>query len=539
MPYPLCASSLNPASPMAEPSVLKGRSAAEGFASGRIAVMRESAGQRRSEEPAAGENDLRQAIGQAASQLKELAGRTEGAGAEILEFQAEMLEDPSLAEPAWPAIRAGTAADEAWRQAVGFLIEEFGSDSDDTLRARSADLEDLRDRVLRCLANEQDEPIASGAIVHARDLKPSSFLAADWSGGGLALAEGSAASHVAILARARDVPMVTGLGWHPDIDGREVLLDAGRGMLTVDPSERQRSEHAVRLRDAAAQADQARKHLYGQARTAAGDPVKVMVNVASPGDVADVDPAVCDGIGLARTEFLFAGTLAGEDEQYACYRKLAQWAAGRPVALRTLDAGGDKPIPGYTRANERNPFLGVRGLRLSLLHPDVFRTQLRAMLRAAAAGRVRIMLPMVTKPSELAQAREHLQRASEELAAVGREHADAELGIMVEVPAAAMGLAGFDADFYSIGSNDLTQYVTACSRDEGELADLADPADGAVLELISRTVAEGNRQNADVSLCGDMAADPAHAARLLGCGLRSLSVAPARVGTVKAAIAAA
>jgi phosphotransferase system enzyme I (PtsI) len=255
--------------------------------------------------------------------------------------------------------------------------------------------------------------------------------------------------------------------------------------------------------------------------------------------LATLDPGHCDGVGLTRTEFLFrGGDLPDEETQFRAYVQVLRWATGRPVIIRTLDAGGDKPIPGLTPEGERNPFLGLRGLRLSLARPDVFRVQLRALARAAAEGPLKVMAPMVSAPDEFARFRGLFEEVLEELSANRVAAARPALGMMVEVPAAALNVAAFDADFFSIGSNDLIQYVLAASRDEPAVASLYRAHDPAVLELIRRVVAAGSEQGKEVSLCGEMAADPALVPRLLGAGLRRLSVAPAALGAVKAAIAA-
>jgi phosphotransferase system enzyme I (PtsI) len=275
------------------------------------------------------------------------------------------------------------------------------------------------------------------------------------------------------------------------------------------------------------------------AATADGTAIRILVNLSDPAELADLDPAVCDGVGLVRTEFLFqqANGLPDEAVQYAAYRRIVEWAGDRPVTLRTLDAGGDKPIPGLTVAEETNPFLGLRGIRLSLARPDVFSIQLRALARAAVHGPLRIMLPMVSVPAEVAAAAALLDAAVAALRRAGIACARPPLGMMVEVPAAALGAARFPVEFYSIGSNDLTQYVMAAARDIAAVAALNDPADPAVIELIARTVAAGRARGADVSLCGDAAGDPAMLPALLGTGLRALSMAPGAVAEVKAAIA--
>ncbi|HZH08580.1 MAG TPA: putative PEP-binding protein, partial [Lautropia sp.] len=299
------------------------------------------------------------------------------------------------------------------------------------------------------------------------------------------------------------------------------------------------AEHAAsRRREAAidAVADSLR---LKSARTADGVPIKVCINLSDLAELESIDPASCDGIGLARTEFLFPADagLPDEEAQYRAYSRMLEWADGRTVTIRTLDAGGDKPIPGLTVEDESNPFLGIRGLRLSLARPEVFRVQLRSLARAAARGEIRVMVPMVTMTHELARVRQML---NEELAALlqsGVRAARPVVGMMVEVPAAAIMADEFDASFFSIGSNDLAQYVAAVGRDVGALADLASPTQPAMLRLIRHVVDAGNRRGIETSLCGDAASDPAEIAALLGAGLRTLSVAPAQLSRVKLAIA--
>jgi phosphotransferase system enzyme I (PtsI) len=265
-----------------------------------------------------------------------------------------------------------------------------------------------------------------------------------------------------------------------------------------------------------------------------------MINIAGPDELDALDPAVCDGIGLVRTEFLFHGAnLPDEETQYAAYARMVTWAGDRPVVLRTLDAGGDKPIDGLTVPGESNPFLGTRGIRLSLARPDIFRIQLRAMARAAALGDVRIMLPMVTVPEEIDRSAALLDTVVDELSLARVPCRRPPLGIMVEVPAVAVVPEVFaSAAFFSIGSNDLTQYVTASARDISAVAALNDPGHPAVVGLIRNVVAEGARLQRNVSLCGDMGGEPKHLPALLAAGLRSVSVAPPLVGRAKRAIAA-
>jgi phosphoenolpyruvate-protein phosphotransferase (PTS system enzyme I) len=321
-------------------------------------------------------------------------------------------------------------------------------------------------------------------------------------------------------------------------DGTVALLDAERGQLVLDPSPATVGDAQRRLAEQAASAASHARFLARPAITADGERVEVLINVDDPALLAAIDPEHTDGIGLTRTEFLFRGPdLPDEARQYQAYADILKWAAGRPVIIRTLDAGGDKPIAGLTPAGESNPFLGLRGLRLSLARPKVFTVQLRALARAAVRGSLKVMAPMVSTPAEFDAFRRLFEEVVDTLLAEGVEAALPPLGMMVEVPAAALCASNFDADFMSIGSNDLVQYVMAAGRDIGSVRTLYDPGNPAVLELIDRVVDSGARHGIEVSLCGDMASDPAFVPRLLELGLRRLSVAPATLGAVKAAIA--
>lgn len=518
---------------MAEGVRLEGRCASSGLARGRVHVLAraERGGERLS--PEEEEAKLSGALESAAEQIEGIMADSDREAAEILEFQVELARDPSLAEDAVAAVRAGKGALEAWREAMDAQVAEYEAGDDEYFRARAADLADLRDRVALLISGGSEEPIPDGALVHADDLTASRFLSASWEGGGVFLARGSAASHVAMLARSRNVPMVVGTGWHPEVDGEECLLDASEGSVVSRPDDAAVAQFDGRMAAELERAKEAERHLRMPAKTAAGERVLTAVNVASAEDARYLDPSFADGIGLARTEFLFKGRLAGEEEQLASYQSLVKWADGRPVTIRTLDAGGDKPIPGFTVDGESNPFLGTRGLRLSLSRPEVFRVQVRAILRAAEEGPVKLMLPMVTLADELAKARDVI---ADEAKALGMQDLP-PVGIMVEVPAAAMTVDAFDADFYSIGSNDLTQYVAAAGRDVAGLEGLAEGSLPAVLELVRRVAEHGRRTGSEVSLCGELAGDPEMTADLLGAGLRSLSMAPGRLGAVKAAIA--
>ncbi|WP_368367112.1 phosphoenolpyruvate--protein phosphotransferase [Bradyrhizobium commune] len=501
------------------------------------------AGRIASEDPAQEAAALRAAIEGARGEVAGLIKTIQGEAAEILEFQAAMLEDEALADAAYEVISTGISADHAWRQALDAEIAGYRTAEDEYFRARAVDIVDIRDRVLAHLGGvDTVAGIAGGSIVAADDLTPSVFLATDWSqGGAIALASGSPSSHVAMLARARGAPMVVGLGplsWKGQPPAL-ALVDGDAGRVIFDPEPEtvrlfERRMTAARTALAAAEAAS-----LAPAFVADGRRIAVLLNVAAPEDLANLDPAICDGIGLVRTEFLFETShgLPDEETQYRVYRDILVWAQGKPVTIRTLDAGGDKPIAGVTVDGESNPFLGLRGIRLSLARPEVFRVQLRALCRAAVHGTLKVMLPMVAVPSEFDRANEMLGAEFAALHAKGIACVRPPLGIMVEIPAAALRAVDFAAAFYSIGSNDLTQYTMAAARDIGAVADLNDTGNPAVLALIEATVEAGLKRGVEVSLCGDAAADTNLTRALLATGLTTLSVSPIAVARLKAAIA--
>lgn len=531
---------------------IAGRPASPGFAAGQLHLgTAADVAPRATGHPEAERAALRAAIDTSSAALRELVQDSDPHAAGILELQLAFLEDEVLSDPAFAAIVRGVPAQQAWAAALDAEIAGYEAADDEYFRARAADLHDIRERVLEALhggTGAAAHTVPVGAIWLAQDLTPSRFLAVDWSrGGAIALTRGSPTSHVAMLARARGVPMVVGVEAATvdpaQLQGAPALLDAQRGELVVRPGPAARERYEKASRAYAAGAGQAAAHLRDAARTADGTRIRVLLNVADPAELEQLDPAICDGIGLVRTEFLFElhGGQPDEDAQVHAYERIVRWAGGRPVTLRTLDAGGDKPIPGLTVDGEANPFLGVRGLRLSLLRPEVFRRQLRALARAAAAApatEVKVMLPMVTLPQELARARTLLDEELAALAAAGIAYRRPALGIMIEVPAAALAADTFAADFFSIGSNDLVQYLAAAGRDNAAVADLADPLQPAVLRVIAEVCRQGAAAGIEVSICGDAAGDPQVIPALLHAGLRSLSMAAAAVGRAKQAIAA-
>lgn len=520
-----------------------GRVASPGFAAGPIFRIERScapAGLAATLSPEAERARLVAALEQARAGLSALVAETSGDASDILAFQLALAEDDTLTDPALAAIATGQSAESAWRAAVGVLIADYEAASEEYFRARAGDLRDLEARVLDALlGGGVTIMLPERAIGLARDLAPSLFLGLDWSGRGIALEAGSPTSHVAMLARARNVPMLVGLGPIVGEAGAMALVDGTSGTLTIAPDDLTERRFRARQAEFESVRENAAALVFEPAVTADGERVEVHLNIADSAELDSLDPAMCNGIGLVRTELLFHDRkgLPGENEQAAVYARILRWAKGRPVTIRTLDAGGDKPIPGLTLEAELNPFLGLRGIRLMLARPEVFRTQLRALLRAATEGDLKIMIPMVGVPGEMVRVRGLIAEVRADLSSSGTPHGTAAIGMMVEIPAAALTLDHFETDFVSIGSNDLVQYTLAASRDADLGAALSDAANPAVLRLIETVVRTGRERSIPVSLCGDAAADALVLPKLLETGLRSISVAAPRVTEAKRVIA--
>jgi len=484
---------------------------------------------------------LKSAIQNATSDLSALVSKLEEDedAATILEFQIAMLEDDELSGPAFASIKQGQSASSAWAAVLDEQVAEYAGAEDSYFQARCADIADIRDRVLATLTGKAGAVTAPGCVLVGKDITPSLFLGTDWSAGGaIAVAMGSPSSHVAMLARSRGVPMITGLGELPTPAHEYALVNADTGEVIFSPDADKQTAFDNRLKAALKRQEQDAAGLAKPAVTADGYPVTVMVNIAGPSDLELIDSQTCDGVGLMRSEFLFYGRdgLPGEEDQYQAYSEVLRWAGDKPVVIRTLDAGGDKPIDGVT-IEESNPFLGCRGIRLSLRNTDLFKIQLRALARAAVHGNLKVMLPMVTVPEEISRTVGLLAEVLEELQAEGTPMARPDLGIMVEVPSVAICPELFtEADFFSIGSNDLAQYVTAASRDSSSVADLNTARSPAVLHLIENVARAGTQLGVPVSLCGDAGSDLAVLPELIRRNIMTVSVAPAALASVKAAI---
>jgi phosphoenolpyruvate-protein phosphotransferase (PTS system enzyme I) len=483
--------------------------------------------------------NLNRAIAGSVASLETLMALTDPASADILEFQIEMLRDPVIGEMAAEQIGKGQNAAFAWVAALEEYIAGFEQSEDEDIRARAVDMIDIRDRVLRALEGVPAADFPVGSIFVGRDMAPSLFLAHDWTdGGGIALEAGSTASHVALLARARGVPMVVGIGNFSVETATPVLIDGDGGLVVVHPGD---ADIAALARFARPVADITPVFESGSARALSAGDVELLVNISGIADIRNLDPGTCDGIGLLRTEFLIssAADLANEEKQFQLYCEIVKWAAGRPVTIRLFDLGGDKPLGGFG-VDERNPFLGLRGIRLLLSMPVMLRIQARALLRAGAFGEVKVLLPMVTFPREVEDTRRLFE---EEAASLAQRHIAISMpaiGMMVEVPAAAIMLDTFEqADFFSLGTNDLAQYLSAAARDNPLVADLHRQAAPALLRLIAQTVAVAQDMGKPIGICGDLAGRPEYLPSLIASGIRQISVAPAQLAAVKTTLAQA
>lgn len=523
---------------MAAPREVEGKSASAGIACGPAHIAVDAAQPFPPQVSVAIERqNLAEAVRVAVAELEALVSRSDVDSADILDFQIEMLLDEEILELALARVAAGDSASLAWAGGLDAYIADIEASKDAVFSARAADVTDIKNRVLAVLTGRPVGDFPEGSIFIAKDIAPSLFLAHDWSrGGGIALTGGSTVSHAALLARAKSVPMVVGLGKLTAEPGETVLLDGTHGRAMVNPPAEAIPAARHVQRQAAHEPPEAAAN--GRLRTADGAPVGLWLNVNDAADFERLDPDAVDGIGLVRTEFLMLtpADVIDEERQYEWYRRLLAWAGHRPVIIRMFDLGGDKAMPGLGGAEDTS-FLGVRGIRFLLARPEIARTQARALMRAAVAGKLRVMLPMVTVPSELAAMSAIFGEEAASLERRGVPHVVPPIGIMVEVPATALTLDLFkQAAFFSFGTNDLAQYLAAAARDNPGVAPLHRDAEQALFRLLRLAVGSAKEMAVPVSVCGDMAGNPEYAARLLAAGFRDFSMAPARLLAVRSAI---
>jgi phosphoenolpyruvate-protein phosphotransferase len=488
------------------------------------------------EAPAEGADRLAHAVAAAKAELAQVVAEARSKlGAEhaaIFEVQAALLDDPEWLGPVRDQVEQGSSPTDAVAKTTDELASDIAAIPDEYLQQRAADIRDLGQRVLRLLGGGGGISLADRlgsrpVVLAAHDLTPSETVFLDPAVvKGIVTEVGGRTAHTAIIARQLAIPAVVGI---PGLlraarDGALVAVDGDAGVCEVDPTEDLARAYSsdvvlsdeVFLPDLVTTRDDVTVHVFG--------------NAATPDDVRRAIAAGADGIGLYRTEFAFVGdVLPDEDAQERIYSEAAEAAQGRPIIFRTLDVGGDKDVPLLGLEQEQNPFLGIRGVRFSLARPDLLAAQLRALGRTAARyPNVRVMVPMVTVLDELDQVRALVPDANY------------ELGAMVEVPAAAILAAEIAAaaDFLSVGTNDLTQYVLAVDRTSERVATLYDELNPAVLRLLHGIATAARQAGTDVGVCGDVASRPNAVPLLLGLGFRHLSVVPPQVQNVKRTVAA-
>ncbi len=439
------------------------------------------------------------------------------------------------------------------------LARQFDDMEDDYLRERKADLEQVVERLLRAMARGPSSSYAPAPGVSPRDFAgedPLVLVANDIAPAdmlqfkrsiftGFITDVGGRTSHTAIVARSMDIPAVVGAREASHIIRQDdwVVIDGDNGVVVVDPSPLLLEEYRFRQRQSGLERDRLSRLRHTPAVTLDGERVELQANIELPGDAPAALEAGAVGVGLFRSEFLFmnrGGELPGEDEQFEAYRAAVEAMKGLPVTIRTVDIGADKPLDRLSSTELRhehalNPALGLRAIRWSLSEPGMFRQQLRAILRASAIGKVRILIPMVAHVSEVRSALEAIARAKQQLTDAGRAYGAVDIGAMIEVPAAAIALPALmrHFDFVSIGTNDLIQYTLAIDRADEAVAHLYDPWHPAVLQLIAQTIAYARQTGKAVSVCGEMAGDAAFTELLLAMGLRNFSMHPSQIAAVK------
>src|SRR5215204_5488683 len=487
------------------------------------------------------------AIGAVVAKLSETAGRLEASGNEnqaaIFEAHVEFAEDPELTSGVEKRVR-DLQSPEAAVLAVG---EEyagvFAAMEDEYMAARADDVRDVASQIAAELMGrgaEGLEAIATPSVVVARNLAPSDTVRIP-RGKALAFvtAEGSKTSHVSIMARSMGIPAVVGVGAALDdvLVARTMAVDGGEGYAIADPDPDTIAAFEARAEEMAAASVALDEYRHVEARTRDGRRIEVSANLGSASEAEDALDWGAEGVGLFRTEFLFMERpeLPSEEEQYEAYGTVARAFGARPVIIRTLDVGGDKDLPGVDQPAEENPFLGWRGIRMSLDTPSLFRPQLRSILRAGALGNLKVMFPMISDVEELRAAKAMLAECERELEREEAEVGQVEVGIMVETPSAALCARELAAEvsFFSIGTNDLVQYTLAADRGNERLRRLQDADHPAVLELIRITCEGAREESIWVGVCGEAAGDPAMIPRLLELGVTELSMSAPSIPRAK------
>lgn len=464
-----------------------------------------------------------------------------GESNEIFAAHFEMADDPMIAEQATALIEDGLGAYEAILQTSDALCAMFDEIDDEYLKARKDDVKDVCRRIARKITGEDRhspfEGMREGSIIVAEELVPSDTALIDFSLiEGFVTALGSRTSHVCIIAASKDVTAMVGVaGCTTDIcDGDKLILDGENGLVIINPDEEILREYEEKV----ALLDSAEYNPEREIYTEDGERVWILGNAGNPEDVAAAIKAGAEGIGLFRSEFLYMESEDFPDEecQYKAYSEAARICGERPLTIRTLDIGGDKALPYMQMEKEENPFLGYRAIRISLASPEQFKTQIRAILRAGAEGNVRMMFPMITTLNEFKTARQMVDECISELENEGLPcDRNLKVGMMIETPASVLLAEEFAqmADFFSIGTNDLTQYIMAADRGNAKISHLYNPESEAVTKAISNVIEAGKNAGIEVSMCGEYAADLSATDLLLRLGLRKFSVSTPAIRRLK------
>lgn len=460
--------------------------------------------------------------------------------AEILEGHILLLKDPGMEEITKSTIKGGTCAEAAFESACDMFIQMFQMTGDELLQQRVTDINDIRMRMLKILTGTPDVNVAevpAGTVLVATDLTPSMTAGiVKENVVGILTEVGGQTSHSAILARALQIPAVLSInGIVSKVhNGMEVALDGVHGECFLEPDEQQKNEYLIKRAEFIKQREMLQIYKGKETVTADGEKLMLFGNIGKPEDASQVLLNDGEGIGLFRTEFLFMGAskLPNEEEQFAAYKQAAEIMAGKSVIIRTLDVGGDKDIPYLGLEKEDNPFLGFRAVRYCLKNEDVYKVQLRALLRASAFGDVKIMIPLVTCVEEVRAVKALVKKLMAELDAEGRKYnKDIEIGVMIETPAASLiaDLLAKEADFFSIGTNDLTQYTMAVDRGNARVSYLYSAYNPAVLRSMKHIIETGKAAGITVGMCGEAAADPLLIPLLISFGLDEYSVSATSV----------
>ena len=529
--------------------MLKGIAVSEGMAYGTAVVIKSESGgrektYRQAESSEKERSRFREAydsfIKEAEKAAEDLKSRGLEQEAGILLSHVEMVKDPSVASGIEENISNGCCAEEAVDKTLGFFADMFEATGDELTMQRASDVRDINNELIKKLTGNEGPDISSlpeGSVLVTDELTPS--MTVDMKTGsvvGIVAETGGYTSHSAILARALGVPAVLSVAGATKLiaEGQDVAVDGISGDVIVSPDNDEKKcceEKAEAFRRQKALTEEFRGKMTV---TASGEKKEVVANIGNAGDVSAAKDGDAEGIGLFRTEFLYMDrdSAPDEEEQLASYRKVAEAFAPAPVIIRTLDVGGDKDVQYLDMGKEDNPFMGFRAIRYCLENQQLFRTQLRALLRANTAGNIRIMLPMVTELQEIRDVRKLIDESVEELKAEGKEFGqNISLGIMVETPAAAAtaDILAEEADFFSIGTNDLTGYMMSADRGNGKVAYLYSVYQPAVLRMIRNVCEAAHKAGIPVGMCGEAAADPALIPCLLGFGLDEFSVGSRQV----------